>query len=92
MSPPIGGDNCLFTQFLYVFHVLGFALEHIGKSLRADGYRTMHKLWYVIALHELTMVVRIGTRQLERLGAFPFLVNMSDKRTGIVAIDPATAE
>ena len=92
MSPPIGGDNCLFTQFRYVFHRLSLTLEDVGKSLRADGYRTMHKLWYVIALHKLTVIVRIGTRQLERLGAFSLLVNMSDKRTGIVAIDPATAE
>ena len=88
-SLPLGGIE---GGLLFILHIHRFAFQHIGKLVRSDRYGTLHEFRDVITTHELPMIVRVGSRQLERLGAFSLLVNMSDKRTGIVAIDPATAE
>ena len=75
-----------------VFHGFRLALEDVGEGFRTDGDGASHELRNVIALNRLAMIVRIGTRQFERLCAVSVLVDMSDERTGILAIVAAAAE
>ena len=52
----------LFAEPADIFHGLGFLFQNISKALRLDGDRSSHELRDVVALQQLTMIVRIGTR------------------------------
>ena len=41
--------------------------QHISKLLRTNGDRPSHEFWDVVALHKLSVEVRVCTWQLERL-------------------------
>ena len=47
---------------LNVFHRRHVALQYVGNLLRTQGDRTAHELRNVVALHELTVEVGVGTR------------------------------
>ena len=69
----------LFRKSGDVFHRLGILFDGIGELLRPDGDRTTHEFRDIVALHELTMVVGIGTRQLKGLAATPVTVDMVEQ-------------
>ena len=50
----------LFAEPADVFHGLGFLFKNVSKALRLDGDRSSHELRNVVALQQLTMIVRIG--------------------------------
>lgn len=91
-SKPTIPKTCYFNQEIVSSHWFTITFEYIGKRLRLDDDWAAHKLWDIITPHELTVVVRIGTGQFERLGADAFLVDMGEERTGIGAIVAAAAE
>ena len=50
----------LFAEPADVFHRLGILFQDISKALGLDGDGATHELRDVVALQQLTMIVRIG--------------------------------
>ena len=63
----------------------GVALEDVGEGLGTDGHRAAHKLRNVVALQELTVVVGVGTGQLEGFGALAVLVDVGEERAQLTS-------
>ena len=78
----------LLAELPDVFHGFTPTFQHIGKSLRGDGYRATHEFGNVIALQELPMKIRVGLRQLKGLADMPVGTDIGKERTGI---DPVIA-
>ena len=47
---------------LNIFHRWHVALQYVGNLLRTQSDRAAHELRNVVALHELTVEVGVGTR------------------------------
>jgi len=82
----------LLAELPDVFYGFSLTFQHISKGLWSDTYRSSHEFGDVIALHELSVKIRIGFRQLERFVKFPISIDMSKERTGIDPIIATTAE
>ena len=70
----------------------GVALEDVGEGLGTDGHRAAHELRNVVALQELTVVVGVGTGQLEGLGALAVLVDVGEERARVLTVVATAAE
>ena len=75
-----------------IFNRNGITLKDIGKSLWGNSYRTTHEFRNIIALHEIPMVIRIGTRQFERLRATTILIYVGKEGTRVSSVVTAAAE
>ena len=83
----------LVAQFGNVFgRRQSFAFQHVGKLLWADGDRTSHEFGNVVALHELPMIVGVGSGQLKGFGALAVTVDVGNERTGIYPVIASAAE
>lgn len=78
--------------FYLYFTFTASPFQHIGKLVRSDRYGTLHEFWDVITAHELAVIVRVGSRQLERLGAFSVGIYVGNERTGIGTVVSAAAD
>ena len=77
---------------MHIFDSLGIPFKDVCKGLWLDGDGAVHEFWNVIAPHELTVIVRVGTWQFKGFGAVSVLVDVGKEWTGIGAIVTATAE
>ena len=82
----------LFAEPADVSHGLGILFQDISKVLGLDGDGTSHELRDVVTLQQLTVMVRIGTRQFEGLAATTIGIDMGNEWTGVVAVVAAAAE
>lgn len=86
------GSYCVNVMLFAELNWFSVTLEGIGKGLGRDGYGASHEFGDIVAPHELAMIVRISTRQFERLGALSVLIDMSDERTCILPVVASAAE
>ena len=61
----------LLPQLRNICNGVAISFKHTGKLVRRNGDRPLHEFRNIIASEELTVIVGVGTRQFERLGAFP---------------------
>ena len=85
-------ESALFVQVLHILHGRNIAFQGGSNALRADSDRTTHELGYVVALHELAMVVGISRWQFERFRTMPVLVHVGYEGARVYAIGTTTRE
>lgn len=83
-------ESALFVQVLHILHGRNIAFQGGSNALRTDSDRATHELRYVIALHELAMVVGISRWQFERLRAMPVFVHVGNEGARVYAIGTTT--
>ena len=84
--------SVMFLKLPDIFHRNGLLLDGLGKLLWFDAHRPSHQLWHIIAFQELAVIVGVGARKFERFATLPFVVDMSDEGTSVVAIISPAAE
>ena len=77
---------------LLILHIHRIPFQDIGDLMGSEGYFSLHEFRDVITAHELAVIVGVGSRQLERLGAFSVGIYMGNERTGIGTVVSAAAD
>ena len=77
---------------LNVFHWRHVALQYVGNLLRTKSDRAAHELRNVVALHELAVIVGVGTRQFEGLCATAVAVEVGNERTRVDTVGASAGE